>query len=129
SGPEHTEQAATLKFVCPSVLPVLVEAWGVLGPDGAARLKQVIDYPRSNENLRLECLKQDVIAKDKRYLLDAATRNDSAAVRSLALRLLYNADDKAGVKIADSVLGTYQSGKEMAKNQPKGDVTVITALE
>jgi hypothetical protein len=45
------------------------------------------------------------------------------------VRALYNADEKAGLKLAEAVFAQYVSGKPMHKTSPKGDVSVVTALE
>lgn len=129
SGPERQSQCDALKWVCPSTHEILVDTLGTLGPEGAARLKQIIQHVKTNERLRVAALKQEPIAKDRRFLGEIALGSDSAALRGLALRLLFNQDEKAGLKAAENVLALYASGKDMSKLNPKGDVSVITALE
>lgn len=129
SGPERQYVCDALKWMCPSSQHLVVEAWSVMGPEGAARLKQSLEHTRTNETLRMLALKQEPIAKNKQLLAEMALNSDSASVRGLAVRALFNVDDKAGVKLAESILATYIAGKPMHKTSPKGDVSVVTALE
>jgi HEAT repeat protein len=129
SGPERQYQCDGLKWVCPTSQQVVVEAWGVMGPEGVSRLRQAIEHVRTQPTLRMYALKQDLISKSKQILADLAVGCDDANVRGLAVRELYNVDEKAGVKLAEGIMGMFISGKPMHKSSPKGDVSVVTALE
>ncbi|HVY62868.1 MAG TPA: HEAT repeat domain-containing protein, partial [Planctomycetota bacterium] len=133
TGPERQGQCEALKWVCPSTQVALIEAFAGMGAEGAARLRQLILHNKTNEHLRVDALHLDPIAKDKKFVSEVALDTDtpaySAACKSVALRELFNLDEKAGLKVAGDTVATYAADKPMSKANPKGDPSVVTALE
>jgi HEAT repeat protein len=129
AGPERKNQCDCLKTVCPTSHLLLVETWGSRGAEGLPFLEQVIASETVNERLRVAALRTEVVAKDKRLLQAVFTASTSATLRAIALKELAQLDEKLGVRAAESVIGLYVSGKPVSPPNPRGDVTVVAALE
>lgn len=129
SGPQRADQCESMKWLCPSSHWALIEMWAARpAAETAGYLQQAVMNEKLNERLRCIALKAESLSKDKKFL-QVALGLESPGVRAIALRELANVDEKLGQKAAEGVLAQFSSGAGMSKLNPKGDTSVVVALE